>query len=119
VRVVVHERAGGRFVECAAPIDAAGDVLDLIGACHEHDADRILVDAALLPPAFFELRTRFAGEFLQKLANYGFRIAIVFPADALTAHGARFGEFLAEAKNGRGFRAFTERAVAEAWLGAS
>jgi hypothetical protein len=116
MRVNVIDGDGERIVECAEPIERAADALDLIGACHEHDAARVLVDAALLPPAFFELRSGFAGELLQKLQNYGVRIAIVFPADAVAAHGARFGEFLAEAKTGRGFRAFTDRAAAERWL---
>lgn len=108
------ERGGVRFVECVEPIAAASEVLELVAGCIEHDARGVLVESPMLPPEFFDLRTGFAGEFLQKLVNYGVRLAAVFPNEA--AYGERFREFLVEAKRGRAFRAFAERSDAEAWL---
>jgi hypothetical protein len=62
----------------------------------------VLLEAEQLPPAFFDLRSGFAGEFLQKLQNYQLRVAAVFPTDG--EDGNRFREFMAEATLGRTFR---------------
>jgi hypothetical protein len=111
---LVHDLGGVRVVEWLDPITATGDALALVAACFEHDAQAVLLEDHVLPPAFFELRTGFAGEFLQKLENYQIRLAAVFPSER--AYAERFREFLAEAKSGRRFRAFAGRADAEAWL---
>ncbi len=108
------ERGGVRFVECVEPIAQVSEVLELVAGCIEHDATGVLIESRMLPPEFFDLRSGFAGEFLQKLVNYGLRLAAVFPNEA--AYGERFREFLVEAKRGRSFRSFSERADAEAWL---
>ena len=73
--------------------------------------------ASLLPAEFFDLRTRFAGEFVQKLVNYGLRVAAVFPPDA--GQSERFREFVGELRGGHAFRTFETRADAEAWLASS
>jgi hypothetical protein len=74
-----------------------------------------LIDSTILPEACFELRSRFAGEFIQKIQNYRIRLAAVFPLESSNGR-ERFGQFLAEARRGHGFRAFTNRLDAEAWL---
>jgi hypothetical protein len=114
MKTKLHDHGGVRIVECDAAIERADDALALVTACFENDATRVLLEARQLPAAFFELRTRFAGEFVQKLQNYGIRLAAVLPAPE--AHGERFAEFVAEARRGRGFRTFELRADAEAWL---
>jgi hypothetical protein len=68
----------------------------------------------MLPPEFFELRTRFAGEFIQKLLNYRLIVAGFFGAD--NTYSKRFREYLAEARNGRQFRVFSTREEAMDWL---
>jgi len=114
LKSAVLEQAGVRIVEWLDPIDRVDDALNLVSACFESDARRLLLDSSHLPAAFFDLRTRFAGEFLQKLENYQIRLAGLFPHDH--AYGERFTEFLSEARRGRRFRAFFARADAEAWL---
>ena len=53
------------------------DARDLIG---EHgDAEVIVVPESRLAPAFFELKTKLAGEFFQRLQNY--RLRLVVPGD--------------------------------------
>ena len=111
---MLREFGGVRVVEWLEPIETSSDALALVAACFEHDAHAVLLEAGVLPPAFFELRTGFAGDFLQKLENYQLRLAAVFPADR--AYAERFREFLAEAKRGSRFRSFEGRAEAEAWL---
>jgi len=112
IRVV--ERSGVRFVECAAPIARVDDALNLVSACIERQVHRLFIDSVFLPDAFFDLRSGVAGEFVQKMQNYHIRLAAVFPSEA--EYGERFAEFLREARHGHGFRAFTNREDAEAWL---
>jgi hypothetical protein len=108
------ERSGVRILECQEPIVTTGDALGLVSAGFEHDATRILIEDRHLPPEFFQLRSGFAGEFVQKLVNYQLQLAVVF-SDA-AKHGERFAEFVGEARRGRGFRAFDDRESALSWL---
>ena len=101
-------------LEWTSPLQNVREATDLVAASMEHDTDRLLLDTGVLPPAFFELRTRFAGEFLQKLQTYRLRTAIVMSPDA--DHGERFGEYLQEARRGHFCRFFTSREDALAWL---
>jgi hypothetical protein len=102
------------FLEWTEPLT---DPLVLVTAAIESDSGAILVDAAHLPDAFFDLKTGVAGEFAQKAANYRLRVAAVLPHGA--SHGDRFDEFAREAKNHPNFRTFTDRAAAETWLSES
>lgn len=116
MKVVSIQAAGVPIVECVDAIASVDDALGLISACIERDSQRLLIDARCLPEAFFDLRSRFAGELIQKFENYRLRLAVVFAPD--TKRSERFEQFLAEARRGRGFRAFTAREDAEAWLSA-
>lgn len=98
------------YFEPAGPIDPLAAVV----ACIEHDAPALLLDAGALPAAFFDLRTGVAGELVQKLVNYGIRLAAVVPD--LDAQPPRFREFAREANGGRQFRFFATRSDAIDWL---
>jgi hypothetical protein len=114
MEAVVLERAGLPIIECLDPIKTTGDALELVSACIEHDATRILLDDRHLPAAFFDLRSGFAGEFVQKIVNYRMQLAVVF--SGVEGRGERFQQFVLEARRGRGFRAFDDREGALAWL---
>ena len=111
VEVTVRERASVRFLECSGEIDVP---LDLVPLCAEHETNSVLITADALPERFFDLSSGFAGEFLQKMQNYGIRVAAVFPPDR--TYTARFTEFLREARKAQQFRAFDDAEGAEAWL---
>lgn len=111
------ERDGVVILELTGGLERVDDVLELLSACYEAGTDRVLVEARALPPDFFALHTRFAGELLQKLANYHVRLAGVFPDES--AYSERFGELLREARRGAGFRSFDSRGAAERWLATS
>lgn len=83
-------------------------------SCIERGARALLFDRDVLPPQFFDLSTGVAGELVQKLANYGIRMAAVVPD--LSPHSPRFREFAREAATGRSFRFFPTRREAVAWL---
>ncbi|MCD5361100.1 DUF4180 domain-containing protein [Chromobacterium aquaticum] len=104
------------LIECRAGVQRLEQALELVALCGEHDAPRLLLLEDALPADFFELSSRFAGEFIQKLVNYRIAVAGVF-ADG-NAHGERFGEYLREARHGRQFRVFDEREAALTWLAA-
>lgn len=116
MQVELRERDGVRYLECTGAM-GPGDAMALVAACLEHGAGGVLLESHHLPPAFFDLRTGFAGELLQKLQNYGLRLAGVFASEE--QYGERVRELLREARRGRGFRAFSAREDAEAWLAAS
>ena len=96
---------------------AAGDVDRLLEACFGVRCDAALLYAENLPPGFFDLSSGVAGAVLQKLRNYGVRLAVVRGA-AAGAASSRFGELVAEERARRDFGVFASRAEARAWLAA-
>ena len=101
-----------RFVEVGP--DAVRDASELVGRVLGSGTGALLLAVGALPPAFFELRTGFAGELVQKLVNYQIRTAAVVPD--LGAYSERFREFAREANAGRQLRFFATRAEAVDWL---
>ena len=55
----------------------AEDAAELLMNCLYQGADAMLVDETNLPPAFFDLKTKLAGDILQKFSTYNGRLAIV------------------------------------------
>lgn len=106
--------AATTFLRYTPPIAEVGDALAIVAAAYEHDASGVLLDEACLPPAFFDLSTRFAGELVQKLLNYHLRVALVVRDPS--ARSATFQQFVAEARHGRQFRTFDDEAGAVRWL---
>ena len=90
------------------------DPVAALTSCIEHGRHALLLDRGTLPAAFFDLSTGVAGELVQKLVNYGVRMAAVVPD--LSEHSPRFREFAREANQGRQFRFFATRQEATAWL---
>jgi len=75
-----YELHGVRVLECAAEgprLRNDRDAVDLIGTAFEHRAALIVLPVERLDDDFFRLRTRIAGEIIQKFVNYRLRLAIV------------------------------------------
>ena len=53
------------------------DAVDLMSAASEHALRSVAIPVERLGDDFFELRTRIAGDFSQKYAMYGTRVAVV------------------------------------------
>ena len=110
---------GVTFVESSASAPEAATGADvstaIIEACFGADAHAALVSAEQLPPAFFDLSSRMAGEVFQRLRNYGVRLAVVVPP-GWSGGSSRFGEMLAEEQRGRDFGLFESREAAVRWL---
>jgi hypothetical protein len=58
-------------------ISRAQDVLDIFGNLISVNCKRIIIHERSLHPDFFDLKTRLAGEVLQKFSNYRIKVAIV------------------------------------------
>jgi hypothetical protein len=61
--------------ECS--INTPDDFLDIIGNLGSQDCGMLILYEENLHPDFFDLKTKLAGEILQKCSNYHFRIAVI------------------------------------------
>lgn len=76
------------------------DALDLVGDAYGMDASVVVVPLARLHPDFFDLSTRIAGEFVQKLVNYRIRLVIEGDISLLTNTSEPLRAFVAESNRG-------------------
>src|SRR5690606_11297081 len=102
------------IVEYHPQSDGGFDPMEAIARCSETGAGSLLLDRSSLPPAFFDLSTGVAGALVQRLTNYGIRVAAVVPDRA--SHSRAFQQFAAEADRGSLFRFFATREQAVRWL---
>ncbi|MFS0919625.1 DUF4180 domain-containing protein [Brevibacillus sp. 179-C 1.1 NHS] len=73
--------------------------LDLIATVHyEADSNRIILNKSLINESFFDLKTRLAGEILQKFINYRVKMAIVGDFSVYTSKSLK--DFIYESNNG-------------------
>jgi PadR family transcriptional regulator, regulatory protein AphA len=87
---------------------------DLVGACYERDVWNVLFDEGALPPEFFDLKSGFAGEVMQKLANYGIRAGVVIPD--MSDYSDAFRDFARETNRSGSARFFRNGTDAISWL---
>ena len=78
------------------PIGTEQDALDLIGETYGQEIDLIAVPLSRLHPDFLKLRSGIAGGFLQKMQNYGQRIAIVGDISAEVSASKALHDFVYE-----------------------
>ena len=53
------------------------DGLNLVGEAYYSGFDKVIIHESSITPKFFDLKTRMAGEILQKFSNYRMKLAIV------------------------------------------
>lgn len=83
------------------------DALDLFGSLYAEQVQGVIVYEVNLPPEFFQLHTRLAGEILQKFVNYGVKVAIV--GDFAQYDSKALADFIRESNQGRHFFFVTTR----------
>jgi len=75
-----HKSSSGKIIaeltDNKVKIAEVGDILDLIAEIGQHDCNAMIVNESSLNKDFFDLKTRFAGEILQKFSNYRVQLAI-------------------------------------------
>jgi len=97
------EVSGGNIAVVSSSEILIGDVqsaLDLIATVHyETGCDRIVINKSQLNERFFDLKTRLAGEILQKFINYRVKIAII--GDYSVYPSQSFQDFIYECNSGK------------------
>lgn len=80
-------------------ISTPDDFLDLIGNLGSQDCGMLILYEENLHPDFFDLKTKLAGEILQKCSNYHFRLAIVGDFSKYSSRSLR--DFIYESNKGK------------------
>lgn len=101
-------------MSAATPISTENDALDLVALCGENDTDLLMIHYPALSEDFFKLKTKVAGNILQKFMNYRIKAVAVLP-DEISQKG-RFGELVSETNKGHFFRIYESKEEAEQWL---
>jgi hypothetical protein len=90
------------------------DFLDILAWGGENGTNLFLLKEENFVPAFYDLKTGLAGEIIQKLSNYGCRLAI--EGTFAGVRSKRFRELMREANKGSQLRFAQTRDEAIAWL---
>jgi uncharacterized protein DUF4180 len=77
------------------------DAVDLISEAWEQRANLVVIPAERLGDDFFDLKTRIAGEILQKFVNYQLRVAILGDISHYVAASSALRDFVYESNRGR------------------
>lgn len=92
--VVLHLPATG------SPIAGGQDALEVVGDAWAAQAEVVAVPAGRFAPAFFDLRSGLAGEFVQKLVNYRLRLAVLGDISAHVDASDALRDFVRESNRG-------------------
>lgn len=83
-------------------IKSPGEMLDLAGTIDYQDGcNKLIMKKEMFPQEFYWLSTGFAGEVLQKMVNYGKKVAVV--GDFSEYSTPSFDAFLIECNRGKSF----------------
>jgi hypothetical protein len=80
LKINIHNINGINIAEIISDeivISNTQDSLDLMANCDYQGARSIIINEKNIIPDFFDLKTRLAGDILQKFTNYQVRLAIV------------------------------------------
>ena len=91
-------------------IDEVQDALDIMVEASYHEANSLILYETNLNPAFFELRTKFAGEILLKFTNYRMKLAVVGAFDRYQSNSLQ--AFIRESNRGKQFFFVSDRETA-------
>jgi hypothetical protein len=100
----LYELNGVRVLECIADgarLQTYRDAVDLIGKAFENRAQWIVIPVECLEDEFFELKTRIAGELIQKFVQYRRRLAIIGDISRHLAESSALRAFVNEANRGK------------------
>lgn len=57
------------------------DILDLIGEAYAYESKTFIIYEKNIAPQFFDLKTKIAGDILQKVSNYDYQLLIIWDFD--------------------------------------
>jgi hypothetical protein len=99
-----YELNGTRVLECVpdgTKLKTYQDAVDLIGKSFEDRATLVVLPVECLDDEFFQLKTRIAGELIQKFVQYRRRIAIVGDISRHLAESSALRAFVSESNRGK------------------
>lgn len=103
MRVSIHEQADIKIVEVMADtviVRTPQDALELLmSLSYEHNVAKVILHQRNITLDFFDLKTRLAGEILQKVINYRMQLAIVGEFKNVQSDSLR--AFMTESNRGR------------------
>lgn len=75
----IHNRSKGNIAELTSQLvlENVQDFLDLIGNANYLQSDKLIINQNNVKPDFFDLKTKIAGEILQKFSTYNQKLAII------------------------------------------
>jgi hypothetical protein len=73
----VNNHLAGELTDKNFVLNEVQDVIDLIAEISQNNCDWLILHEYNLNKDFFDLKTKFAGDVLQKFSNYRFRLAII------------------------------------------
>lgn len=74
---IINEQVIAELNSKSIVIQSVSDALDLLANANAHESNKIIVHKSNITTDFFDLKTRLAGDILQKFVNYDFHLAIV------------------------------------------
>lgn len=102
IKLRVFERNNTKVAELISEgliLETPQDALDLMATAQYEGVDHLIVYEKHFNPSFFDLKTRAAGEILQKYSNYGMKLAIIGDFKKYTSNALR--DFIRECNRGR------------------
>ena len=87
----IHQKESGNIAELISDkvYYKVEDFIDLLGNANYLGAEKMIIPAANLHPDFFDLKTKLAGEVLQKFSTYRQKLAIVGDFSKYTSKSLR------------------------------
>ncbi len=102
MKIKIHDEHINKVAEIISNdvvIRTVQDALDLIADADDLDTKRIILREKNFSPNFYNLKTGFAGEVLQKFSNYSVKIAII--GNFSTIECKNFRAFISESNRGK------------------
>jgi hypothetical protein len=94
----INDKKVAELTEKGLIINEVQDVLDLIADLGVQGCSSMILQENNLSKDFFDLKTRLAGEILQKFSNYHFKLAIIGDFSKYTSKSLR--DFIRESNRG-------------------
>ena len=117
----VFELGGVRVLQCdanGAKLRSERDAVDIVGAALSQRCKLVVVSVERLDDAFFSLKTRIAGEIIQKFVNYELRLAIIGDIARHLEASTALRDFVFETNRGSQVWFLADRGELERRLGA-
>ena len=101
MEIISHLLSNSKIAELTskeALINSVEDGTDILGNLYYQGIEKVIIHKENITPEFFDLKTKMAGEILQKFSNYQVRLAIV--GDFHQVESKSLKDFIRESNRG-------------------